>query len=209
MNGKRFLGLFAVVPVLVVGCAAPDGTDVQGTSAGTEQALHSATDCPAALEVEIEKPEVASDDALARVYERDFAGLSDADKAKDVKEEVDEIKDYLVVARATKTVKLKGTVTTGCAYKTVDAATGQQTSWGFWLSKSGSSLQIRANQYTDIPNGVIYFSQDLKSLSQTAIEVDTSSKARVSAEDDSTGHDGSDGFSRWIGSSAISVKIAH
>jgi len=208
MNGKRFFGLFAVVPVLVVGCAASDGTDVQGTSAGTE-ALHSATDCPAALEVEITKPSIASDDSLARVYERAFAGDSDADKAKYAKEELDEIKDYLVVARATKTVKLKGTVTDGCAYKTVDAATGHQTGFGFWLSKSGSSLQIRANEYTDIPNGVIYFSQDLKSLSKTAIEVDTSSKARVSAEDTSNGHDGSDGFSRWIGSSSISVKVAH
>jgi hypothetical protein len=199
------LGLSAVLLVgcfVAVGCAAPDSEEV----AGAEGALHSATDCPAAIEVEVQKPTIMSDAKLLSVYKKDFEkqGLDDH-AAEYAEDQLTQAAELIAQARADKAVSLRGVLQQGCAYKTFDAKTGQLSDYHVWLSSDGSSLRI--SQSSDRAERELFMSAGIKTLSQTALVLKPKD-ATVYAEDTSTGHDGSDGWSSWIGYAKVTAKAS-
>lgn len=204
MLALRFFGGFCVASVLAIGCSAPaaSGEDV----AGSEGELHSATDCPKTIEVEVAKPTILSDAKLLSIYEKSWVEQGMADHAKEYAEsDFDTAKKLIEQARGEKAVSLRGERQQACAYKTFDAKTGQQSDYSIWLSNDGKSLRV--SQGSDTYYEQVFMQTDVKKVSLTELTLGPKD-ATVYAESTDNGHDGSDGWSYFAGYAKITAKVS-
>jgi hypothetical protein len=201
MMKAGIFGAFVAVGMVAVGCSAPNAEEV----AGSEGALHSATDCPAVIEVIIEKPTIMSNAKLLSSWERDFERDGESNPKQSAKDRLEETKNILATARSNDKVVLKGLVGDGCAYKTFDKATGQKSDWHIWLTYTGHELRLTQDveQYH-----AVYTSVPITELTQTDLEVDSSRDSYVYAEDTRDGYytDDPGGWRSWIGYAKVSAR---
>jgi hypothetical protein len=198
----------------LVGCAATTPTeDADGTANDAAEELKS-SECPPNIEVSVGAPEIPSNDALERVYVKDFPKDGDPSPEKSAKDQLDTVTPFLATARADDAVSVTGKVMQACAYKTVDANTGKPSEHRVWLARSGGpngdlSLRMEQSIGGHLGTYVLFFSVPLKSVPPTSLVVDSSRNGTVYAEDTSNGHDGSDGFSIWIGKVNVTAHVSH
>jgi hypothetical protein len=197
------LGLTVVSSVVLMGCSA--GAD--GTDPTTSDELRTSAQCPAEIEVHLSKPRIYGDRKLLEMYTEDWQSTSQDHAAEYAQSDLDSVQPFLAVARADDEVTLRGTNAGACTYKTVDAATGQPNDYHVWIRPTSNALRI--DQGLDQADSVIFYDVALKSVSSTKIEIDSRKPARVSAENTSRGHDGSDGWVHYIGNIDATVKIIH
>ena len=193
-----------------IGCAAPseDAPNEQGTGEGEDELK--ASECPAKIEVLLEKPAVLSDAGLKRAWERDMSEYEDDPKAAAAQQLVD-LASHVSKARSQTAVKLIGTRGRGCAYATVDAQTGQKNDYRFWLARSGGrngQLQIRIERDLHTPDDVLFFKAKLKSLTPTAIEVDPTKGSAYAQHHEEGYHGEPEGPNAWIGNVKVSAVLA-
>ena len=192
---------FVILPVLalVSGCAT---SATEATSEGAEADLKSAQ-CPATLAVDLGAPSIPSDASLTAAYTRDFAGQPDA--AKEAAGQLEEMQPFLAEAHSTTAISLTGKLAQACHYTTVDASTGKPTAFSIWLAQSNGAYSLRITKaITGLDE--LFYSLPLKSVTTSGVEATAGVDARVYGENTDRGHDGSDGYSAWIGYASATVK---
>jgi hypothetical protein len=199
--GKIVVGLPTIVSVFVAGCAG--GAASSEATPGAEQDLTSAQ-CPAKIEVQLDTPRISTDDEILHKLESPSQGESPTEAAEQLKE----IAPHLKLAREDEPVTLSGSLMQACSYKTTRSPSGEN-AYGMHFSKSsGGSFSLRIEQLMDNPNQ-LFINVPLTNVSPTAIVADPSATGFISAEDTSNDHDGSGGFSVFIGTVKVTVKIVH
>jgi hypothetical protein len=197
-HGKIVAVLTTIVALSVGGCAAEPAAD--GAPSSSEAALSSAQ-CPAKIEVKLEIPKIESDAQLLAK----FQSPSQGETADEAAETLREIAPHLELARADESVTLSGVLMQACAYKTTRSPAGDN-AYSMHFSKSSSGFSLRIEQLMDDPNQ-LFINVPITNVSPTALVVEPSVTGFISAEDTSTGHDGSDGFSYFIGTVKVTAKI--
>ena len=191
-----------------VGCAAPT-SEVASEEEGSSEDELKASECPAKIEVLLQKPTVMSDASLKRAWERDLDWETDP-KAAAAQQLVD-LASHVSKARSQTAVKLIGTRGRACSYATVDAQTGQKNDYRFWLAKTGGrngELQLRIERDLKTPDDALFFKAKLKSLSPTAIEVDGAKPGSAYAQHHEEGYHGEpEGPNAYLGSVKVSAVL--
>ena len=204
MNVRKIaLGLGPLLLVLIAGCA---GKTVDENPAGTEADLSSSA-CPAKIEVKLDVPQIQSDDQIKQKLMSPSQGESEQEAADQMKE----IAPHLKLARADKAVTLSGTLMQACNYKTTRTPAGDN-AYSMHFSKSaGGSFSLRIEQFMDGDNGQdqLFINVPIDSVSPTSVSAAPGTTGFISAENTNNGHDGSDGFSVFIGTVKVTAKIAN
>jgi hypothetical protein len=198
-HGKIIVGLYAIVSAFVVGCAGGAGSDDAPASSYADL---SSAQCPAKIEVKLDALKVSSDDEIKSKLES-----QQGETPGDAAESLSEIAPHLKLAKADKPVTLSGTLMQACSYKTTRSPAGDN-AYSMHFSKTSSGFSLRIEQLMDDPNQ-LFINVPITSVSPTALVMDSSATGFVSAEDTSNGHDGSDGFSVFIGTVKVTGKIVN
>jgi len=193
---------FALLPLLALASGCASG-GAETTSDGAAEAELRSAECPATLDVDLGAARIPSDASLTTAYTRDFAGQPDA--AKQAAEQLTMVQPFLSEARATAAVSLHGTLAQACHYTTVDAATGKPNAFSMWLAKSSGSYSLRISKAMS-GFDELFYNLPLTSVTTSGVVSEPSTDARLYAENTDRGHDGSDGFSVWIGYTPATLK---
>jgi len=186
-------------------CTAKASETPNENTAETEEELRSA-ECPPALDVLLMKPSIMTDAKLLSTW------TDDLDSATDAQEQMTRLESHVTTARAQNAVKLHGTIGRACAYKTVDAQTGEPNGYRFWLAKSygGANAQLQLRIERDLgDDNALFFKVPLTEVTKTSIEVDTTKKGSAYAQIHEFGYHGEpDGPNAWIGGAKATVTLA-
>jgi hypothetical protein len=201
--GKACLGLASLAAVFIVGCSGKTMEDTSGT-AGADL---SSSQCPAKIEVKLDAPQVQSDDQILQKLKSPSQNMTDAEAADTMKE----IQPHLKLARADKAVTLSGTLMQACAYKTTRTPAGDNAYSMHFAKTAAGAFSLRIEQLMSEAQGEdqLFINVPINSVSPTSLDVGSSTTGFISAENTSTGHDGSDGFSFFIGTVKVTAKIAN
>jgi hypothetical protein len=194
----------------LVGCTAPTSNDEDPTGAAAEEELKSA-DCPAKVEVTLAKPTVMSNDKLVAAWTKDF-DVGFGDPKKDAEEQLTTLTPHLSKARSETAVTLEGTLGKACSYATVNAKTGKANGYRLWFAKTGGpkgELQLRITRDLGGPD-TLFFNTPVKTLSPTALRLDTTKDARVFAQRNIPEFHGEPGGpNAFIGFADVTAKLTH
>ncbi len=208
---KTTLLLAAASLASLVGCASPSTSAEPAEEPSVEEELKS-SECPAKVEVSIAKPSIPTDATLTHAWESDFTTDYGGNPPQEARDQLGQLTTHLAKARAEDVVKLTGTLGQRCFYATVDAATGRASEYHIWFAKTSGprgGLQLRISR-DFARDESIFFNAPVKTLSATALAMDTAKDARVYAQHHETGYHGEpEGLNVWIGSAKVSAKIAH
>jgi hypothetical protein len=200
--GKIGFGLASLL-ALVAGCAGKTVSDDPAETAGADL---SSSVCPPKIEVKLDAADIESDAQIKAKLMSPSQGMSE----QEASEQMTEIADHLKLARADKAVTLTGTLQQACFYKTTRSPAGDN-QYSMHFAKTSSGFSLRVEQLMDGHNGQdeLFINAAVNSVSATSLDATPGTTGFISAEDIDRGHDGSDGFSVFIGTTKVTAKLAN